>query len=203
MTVFPRSNLNNEAVPWGRAIENAVVSDARRIEQLEAALVSENRASAGQMGSAGRQIDGLAQQTEELASRVTTSVLVEPVSVTTSSTTVWASASTSAVLPGVPGGSRHALISVSSPISRTGTSMAGPFVTVRFQGAVVFRRAVTGAGGLTPPDWGESVSTSFSAEVPSSGGLLQITLQAQLFVAGSGTAEAVAPVASAYFVDKV
>lgn len=203
MTVFPRSNLNNEAVPWGRAVENAVVSDSRRIGQLEAALVSENRASAGQMGSAGRQIEGLAAQTEELASRVTSRVFLDTVTVTSTSTTGWASSSTSATLPGVTGGSRHALISVVAPVVRSGDAMAGPFITVRFRGVVVFRRAVAVAGGLTPPDWGESLSTTFSAEVPPGGGELQITLQSQLFVAGTGSASAVLPTATAYFVDKV
>lgn len=203
MTVFPRSNLNNDAVPWGRALESAILSDSRRIGQLEAAIVSENRASAGQMGSAGRQIEGLSEQTEELASRVTSSVRLDPVSLSVTSTGAWDSSSETATIPGVPGGSRHALISVSSPVVQSGSPMAGPFVTIRFRGVVVFRRAIAAAGGLTPPDWSGSVSTSFSAEIPPEGGSLQISIQAQLYAAGTGYASLTEPFVTAYFVDKV
>ena len=202
MTVFPRNNLNPDAVPWGRAIENATTANGRAIEDLQLDLLGENRSTAGQMGSAGRQIELLAEQATELGSRLSTVTNMSSVSVTATSTTAWSSASGTVTLPGVEGGERNAMIIVSAPVSKTNTNMAGPFVTVRFRGVVVFRRAISLAGGIFPPGWGDSLNTSFAASVPSAGGVLEIQVQSQLFVAGTGTATVENPTITTYFVDR-
>lgn len=202
MTVFPRNNLNGDAVPWARAVENATLSNEQAIRNLELELLSENRSSAGQMGAAGRQIELLSAQATELGSRLSTVTIMDSVTVTSSSTTSWASATGSVTVPGVPGGERNAMIIVTAPASKDNVNLAGPFITVRFRGEVVFRRAISIAGGIFPPGWGDSLIAPFSASVPSGGGTLQIQLQTQLFVAGTGSATVENPQITTYFVDR-
>lgn len=69
--VFPRRNLPGDAEPWGRELENSARSQSYRLANLREAARGSNRATAGQFGVLGRQIDGVAAETLELLSRST------------------------------------------------------------------------------------------------------------------------------------
>lgn len=193
--VLPRPNLPNDSMRWGRAVTEAVEELKKGTSRTDQALVSENRAISGQMGAVGRQI-------QELGSRVTRIVRPAALTVTATSTTSWASATRTATIAGVGSTGRHALISVSSPATRTGDGISGPFVTVRMDNRVVYRDSVgQSTGGRVPDNWGNSLNATFSGIVNPGGSTISIQLQASLFVAGSATASLTAPVISVYFVD--
>lgn len=196
MPVYPPSNLPSASVPWGRTVQNSTESNSRAVENLRLTAEGNNRASAGQMGVVGRQIN-------ELGSRITQTLTMNSVSVTATSTTSYASSTESITVPGVGTDDRFALISVAAIVNKSGSQMSGPFLTISFNGGVVFRGVAGQAGGSTPPDWAEGLSAVFSAVVPASGGTLSIRAESQLFVAGSGTAVVESPSVAVYFSDSV
>lgn len=198
--VFPRNNLNADAVPWGRAIEAATVNNKVLLESALAILQGNNRANAGQMGIAGRQIDQLSAQTAELDSRLTRTQEMRTVAITTSGTGTWATAVSSILVPGT-GEDRNAMLSVFGPVSSSG-NMAGPFVTVRFNNKIVYRNGVGASGGMVPADWANSLTATFSAMVPAAGAMLTITLQGSSFVSGAQTASINFPGVTTLFTDR-
>lgn len=198
--VFPRNNLNADAVRWARSIESATVSNKSLLESCLAILQGNNRASAGQMGIAGRQIDQLFNQVKELDSRLTRTQEMRTVKITTAAAGTWVTDTSSILVPGT-GEARNAMISVFGPVVSSG-SMAGPFATVRFNGAVVYRNGVGVSGGLTPADWANSLTATFSAVVPAAGATLSITLQGSSFASGAQTASINFPGVTTLFTDR-
>lgn len=193
--VLPRPNLPNDSMRWGRSITEAVEELKKTTSRTDQSLVSENRAFAGQMGAVGRQI-------QELGSRITRVVRPASLTVNTNSTTSWASATRTVTIDGVGSTGRHALISVSSPVTTTGSGIAGPFATVRLDGQVVYRDSVgQSAGGRVPDQWGNSLNATFSGIVLPRGSTISIQLQASLFISGSASATLTSPTISVYFVD--
>lgn len=188
--VFPRRNLNKSADPWGRDIEAVTMSNAERIENHERRVSGDNRAIAGQMGSVGRQVNILAGQVEELAARVSNVIQVPNVSVTATSTTSFSSGSSSATIPGVGESPRNAIIIVSGfPAYDTSGTFAGPFITIRFAGQIVFQgRVMPAVVGSAPGGWSDTFDAALAVTVPNGGATLQIQMQAQLFTAGNKTA---------------
>lgn len=193
--VLPRPNLPNAAMPWGRAVSEAVERLEKDTSRTNQTLEVENRSIAGQMGAVGRQI-------QELGSRVTRIVRPAPLTVTANSVNSWSSATRTATIPGVGSTGRHALISVSSPVTRTGEGIAGPFATVSLDSRVMYRDSVgQSTGGRVPEEWGNSLNATFSGIINPGGSTINIQLQASLFMAGSASATLTAPTISVYFVD--
>lgn len=60
MDVFPRSNLPDAAVFWGREVERRIVEMETTVLGIEQNVLAQNRATAASLGALGRQIQGLA-----------------------------------------------------------------------------------------------------------------------------------------------
>lgn len=193
--MLPNPNLNPSSQPWARAITVAVQENTKDIDVLKKAMLSDNRAMAGQMGAVGRQVN-------ELGSRSTRIVSAANLSVTATSSTSFSTATRNVNIPGEGRTSRHALISVSAPVSRSGDAI-GPFITILFDGSVMFRDTVgQSTGGRVPDDWGNSLTTTFSAIVPPDGGTLAIRMQLSMFSGSSASATLSNIRVSTYFTDR-
>lgn len=70
--VFPRRNLPSSAEPWGRKHDEVVRAHGRKIENLELSALGSNRATAGQLGQVGRQLEMLSLQQGQLSSQQST-----------------------------------------------------------------------------------------------------------------------------------
>lgn len=188
--VFPRRNLNKSADPWGRAVEAVTASNAERIDNHERRVSGDNRAIAGQMGAVGRQVNILAGQVEELAARVSNVINVPNVTVTATSSTSFSSGSSMATIPGIGDSPRNAIIILSGfPVYDTSGTFAGPFITVRFAGQIVFQgRVMPAVIGSAPPGWYDTFDAALAVTIPSGGANLQIQLQASLFMSEPKTA---------------
>jgi len=93
LDVFPRHNLDPEAVPWARGVEESIRSASYRNSNADLGIKGSNRATAGQMGALGRQVDDLRSRTTQTLSipRATRSLTLPAnygVADTTFSTTV-------------------------------------------------------------------------------------------------------------------
>lgn len=91
--VFPRHNLNNEAVPWARALESDIREVSYRNANADLDVTGTNRSTAGQMGVLGRQVEDLRSRTTQVVNvgRVSTSLALPGnygLNTTTLSTTV-------------------------------------------------------------------------------------------------------------------
>lgn len=65
--VLPRPNVNDDAVPWARSITGATQGNSRELSRVTQDLEMSNRATAGQMGVFGRQLDELQARSSHLA----------------------------------------------------------------------------------------------------------------------------------------
>lgn len=64
--VFPRHNLNDAAAPWARGLEAAIREVSYRNANAELGMHGGNRATAGQMGAVGRQVEDLRSRTTQV-----------------------------------------------------------------------------------------------------------------------------------------
>lgn len=64
--VFPRHNLDEAAVPWARAIETSIRNASYRNLNAQLGMHGDNRATAGQMGVVGRQVEDLRSRTTQV-----------------------------------------------------------------------------------------------------------------------------------------
>lgn len=191
--VFPRRNLPSNAEPWGRTVENATKANESKLQDIRLGAESNNLAIAGQMGIVGRQIS-------ELGSRVTQTLSMASVTVVATSSVAFSSSSGSISVPGTGSTDRRALVTFSASVTSE-ANMSGPFITLSFNGQVVFRSTAGYSGGATPADWATGVSAVFSVIVPSGGGSLTANVESSLFTAGDKTATLNSPLVSVYFSD--
>lgn len=192
-SVFPRSNLPPDAIPWGRAIQDLSIDNENKIAGLEASLLGENRSIAGQMGAIGRNILSIqGQQTEiqaqinELSSRSSGVVAGASVSVTSSSSTTWASATRTVTVPGEPDGTRTSIISFSAVCTQSGTGSGPTFIKIESGSLLLFTDSVYLDSSM-PPGWDSMLQSTFVAPVASGGAPFVITMQAINLVAGTRT----------------
>lgn len=199
--VFPQPNLGKDSMPWARGITAATFKNKLDLDMALAELRGGNRAAAGQMGSAGRQIAAVAAQTSELDSRLTSHNELATVTVTTpENSNAWVSATTGGFISGV-GQGRNAIVSVHGAVTAD-QNMAGPFVTITFDNSVVFRGTVGPFGGQLPPGWSNSLTATFAVTVPAEGARITIMLQSSSFVSQARTASVITPGITTLFTDR-
>ena len=165
MDVFPRRNLNPDAEPWGRKVDETIRQLGRSVDSLQMGSLSENRASAGQFGVLGRQIDAIAAQQTELAQRTT---IVQPLeSLTVRSTpassgglTTWGTGTRSFSLPAPGGGARYVDVFVSGDLTsatKNANYLPSVYVTLRVGSSAlateVYQVPHASAPGQFPPSW--------------------------------------------------
>lgn len=80
---IPTSNLPNDAVKWGRIVQNSALSSERKIENLHTLLLGQNSSSAGQLGAIGQTISAAQEEADrsqsvaqELAARASGSATI-------------------------------------------------------------------------------------------------------------------------------
>lgn len=76
---LPRNNLPTAAVPWGRRLEAAVLSNDRRLSNLSEGQRGENGAQASQLSTIGKIIMDIGEQASEIAARSTQFVEMQSV----------------------------------------------------------------------------------------------------------------------------
>lgn len=208
--VFPQSKLNPDAVPWGRSMEALARKNAYDLENVRLAVHGDNRSSAGQMGVVGRNIDGIALQQSEIQAQVTElglrssgSVVRANLSVNAASTTVFASATGTQVVPGDGADTRQNIISFVANITYSAPAIGtSTFVRV-FQGSNTLLTVRHQNGGVLPSGWTEQVMGTFVYPVDAAGTTFSIQLQAVNFQTGTQTITLVAPTFNYVRADKV
>lgn len=176
--VFPRHNLNPDAVPWARKIEEEVSSTTKALNDLFGEAKSENRSTAGQLGALGRQLN-------ELQSRSVAQYSVSDISVTRSSGSGWGSSSRSVSVSGVGDSPRWAYVSFSATVSNTSVLQYMQVgISLTSGGEVVGRQQVQGSAQA--PGW-YNASASFGSliEIPAGGKSFTVTVDAQVLSGGT------------------
>lgn len=167
--VFPARNLGQESEPWGRELEELTRSNSYRIDNIETSSRGDNRATAGQMGALGRQV-------EELRGRL--SVLRTPgsISITPPAGGMFVSATAVANLPPPEGGARAAFISVTGRLSDGSDSLV-LFLDINAGGEIISRGRALQTSSLTAPaGFSPMASSSAIVLVPASGLDVNITM---------------------------
>ena len=178
--VFPRNNLNPDAVPWARAIEESVVQTAKAVGVVSGESLSENRAMAGQLGALGRQLN-------ELQAREVAEYEISDVSITRSSGAGWGSSSRNFTVSGIGGSPRWAYVSFSGTVSnRSVLQYMNMGVSLTSGNLIVGRQVIPWTSQDYMPSWFQP-SASFGAlvEIPAGGRSFTITLDAQVLSGGS------------------
>lgn len=178
--IFPRNNLNPDAVPWGRKIEEVVTKTAREVGRVSGESLSENRATAGQLGALGRQLN-------ELQAREVAQYSVSDISITRSSGSGWGSSSRNFTVAGVGDSPRWAYVSFSGVLADRNVlqymQVGGSLTSGNL---IVGRQSVVWTTVSYLPSW-FSASLSFGSlvEIPASGRTFTVTLDAQTLSGGS------------------
>lgn len=144
INTLPQNNLPDEAVPWGRDLQGLALQTAHSANNLEDSLIMSNRATAGQMGALGRQIEELVR------GRSTHVISIEDVAISRSTAGI-SETSRSVTLPDPFESSRSALITLSGAVTRTspagGLGSAGTFLKVSKEGVDYLKDSMGSVGG--------------------------------------------------------
>lgn len=192
--VFPRNNLPPDAVPWGRTMEDRARQNAYQLENLRLAMLSENRAGAGQMGVVGRNLDvigaqqsSIQAQVDELGSRSSGTASASNLSISVSSTTSWASGTRDITVPGESGGTRTNVLSFRAEYGSSSSTVSGTaFLKITSGSLTLFTTPLNTDSGK-PSSWVDLAQGSFVAPVSSGGTTFTITMYGQNFSSGSRT----------------
>lgn len=182
--VIPQPNVNDEAVQWSRSITGATRDNDRGLSRLALNLEMNNRATAGQMGVIGRQLEEIAAAVEELQAR--SSHLANPADLRLNYGTGWGPkgpVTSDFSFPPPASGARSAVLTGSGLFRWTGgTSATAQNIYLRMevrQGASIVGtgRALVGPRPFMPAEFeGNSFQVSSSVRVPEGGGSFQVLL---------------------------
>lgn len=185
--VFPRPNLPPASTPWGRRVTEAIRLQERSIEDLGLSQSGLNRASAGQLGVVGRQIEALGLQQDEIIANVTelesrSTHLATPASLAVTGSAVvtpFPSGLREIDFPAPVGGRRSAVLSFSWDYSNSGSSTVSAYAEI-IQGSNVIWRSPSGQsvpwGASAPAGWVPGASGVAAVQVPSPGSTFYLRL---------------------------
>lgn len=187
LDVFPRRNLPPESEPWGRKHDEVSRSHTRTLEDIRLSLLGLNRASAGQLGVVGRQLDELERQqleieanVAELQARSTHFDSPANLSVTGNATTApFPSATRNFSFPAPTGGRRAAVLTFSWDYTNSGSSTVSAYADIR-QGSTIIWQSPQGQsvpwGASAPPGWSPGASGLASVRVPAGGSTFSLRI---------------------------
>lgn len=200
MDILPRRNLPAPADPWGRKHDELSQKHDRRITNLELAYRGNNRATAGQLGIIGKQLETLQfQQAEitrtivELEARKMLYLEAANLSVSGNATVApFPTASRSFTFASPEGGRRRGLLSVSWNYTNSGGSgtPVSAYAEIVQDGTTIWHSR----GGISVPyptsapgAWPVSEAVTLPVAVPSSGSVYALKIHRVGFTATTTT----------------
>lgn len=193
MTVFPRTNLPPESVPWGRTIQETLVMARRDLGLQDQSLASGNRDSASNAGSIAFSLDRISEQFSELRNR-RVEYLTHPGVFTTTSTTLntlttFSATETIPLPPTLDGNVRAVIVYGSmqgfSSNPAAGSANIGAVVSLLGAEAMTFGLFPTPSQSNQPPGWIDRHFRSTSTWI--SGGNLTVAMSGNIYGNGAFT----------------